>query len=459
MLTTFARILREQNLLADGDRVLVAVSGGADSVALLHLLHAVAPTFSLSLLAAHLDHGIRRESSADADFVRQLCVRLGVVLVEEKINVPGLAAVRRRGLEETARDCRRQFLQQAALRHGCGAIALGHHRDDQAETVLFRLIRGSALSGLAAMRPHSPPFIRPLLAFTRQQILDFLGRESVEFIEDISNADISFTRNRIRHRLLPALRDFNPRIDEHLVRFSCRLALEEDYWDGEEKRLMAELGRIGEDGVSFDRSRLQALHPAVRLRLLRRALLMVRGNLQGVAACHLEGVEGLLLADRPQAELHLPGAWAGRRYDRLWLRREAPEEVPPVLVTIKGPGVYALPGGGELEIVLLSSALGEGLNAAEFSATEVQFPLTLRSPRPGDRLRPAGMTGSKKLKDLLIDAKVPLEVRRRLLLVLADDEILWVVGMRRAAGRAPSPAGGMVLRIALKLPERPTTRL
>lgn len=459
MLNAFARILREQHLLSSGDRVLVAVSGGADSVALLHLLHALAPTFPFSLLAAHLDHGMRPESPADADFVRQLCARLGVFLVEEKVDVPLLAAARRRGLEEAARDCRRQFLQQAAACHGCSAVALGHHRDDQTETVLFRLLRGSALSGLAAMRPHAPPFIRPLLTFTRQQIREFINREGLVFIEDTSNADVTFTRNRIRHQLLPALRDFNPRIDEHLARFSSRLALEEDYWAAEERRLLAELGQIGDAEVSFERSRLLRLHPAVRLRLLRRALLMVRGDLLEVAACHLEAVEGMLLADRPQAELHLPGAWAARRYERLWLRRAAPEDLPPVLVTIEGPGVYSLPCGGEVEVSLLPSALGQGRHVAEFSAAEVRFPLILRSPRPGDRLRPAGMAGSKKLKDLLIDAKVPQEARRRLLLVVADDEILWVVGMRRVAGRAPSPVRGMVLRIALKLPEKPTTRL
>lgn len=456
MLAAFDRILRKQRLLSPADRVLVAVSGGADSVALLHLLHALAPVFPFALLAAHLDHGIRPESSEDADFVRSLCARLGVVLIEGRADVPALAAARRRGLEETARESRRSFLCQTAARHGCGAIALGHHRDDQAETVLFRLLRGSALSGLAAMRPRSDLFIRPLLSFSRQQIRDFLAGQGLDFIEDASNADVTYTRNRIRHQLLPLLRDFNPRIEEHLTRFSCRLALEEDYWESEECRLLATLGQVGEAEVRFARAGLLALHPAVRLRLLRRALLVVRGDLLGVAACHLTGVEKLLLADRPQAELHLPGAWAARRYEQLWLRRVAPESPLPVLLTIDGPGVYPLSGGGELLVSLVPSALGEDHRAVEFDASRVSFPLTLRSPLAGDRLRPAGMAGSKKLKDLLIDAKVPREQRRRLLLVVAD-EILWVVGLRRSAGRQPGPAGGAVLRLVAQLPEESPT--
>jgi tRNA(Ile)-lysidine synthase len=458
MLAAFDRILREQRLLSPGDRVLVAVSGGADSVALLHLLHALAPTFPLTVLAAHLDHGMRPESPKDAEFVRRLCAGLDVVLFEGSVDVPALAARRHRGLEETAREARRQFLCEAAARQACAAIALGHHRDDQAETVLFRLLRGSALSGLAAMRPRSTLFVRPLLSFSRQQIRDFLAAQRLTFVEDASNSDVTFTRNRIRHQVLPLLRDFNPRIDEHLTRFSSRLALEEDYWEGEERRLLAELGRVGDAEVRFERGGLLALHPAVRLRLLRRALLSVRGDLQGVASCHIEGIAGLLLADRSQAELHLPGAWVGRRYEQLWLRRVAPEKCPPFLFSIDGPGDYPLPGGGELQVVLVPSPLGEDRLAVEFDAARAPFPLAIRSLRPGDRFRPAGLGGSKKLKDFLINAKVPREQRQRLPLVVAE-EILWVVGMRRCAGRQPAPAAGTVLRLVAKLPESPTIHL
>jgi tRNA(Ile)-lysidine synthase len=458
MLAVFDRILREQRLLSPGDRVLVAVSGGADSVALLHLLHALAPTFPLTVLAAHLDHGMRPESAQDAEFVRSLCAGLDIVLFEERVDVPALAAQGRRGLEETARAARRQFLFETAARQECAAIALGHHRGDQAETILFRLLRGSALTGLAAMRPRSALLIRPLLSFSRQQILDFLAGRGLPFVEDASNSDVAFTRNRIRHQVLPLLREFNPRVEEHLARFSSRLTLEEDYWEGEERRLLAELGQVGVGEVRFARSGLLALHPAMRLRLVRRALLSVRGDLNGIAACHLEGIEELLLADRSQAELNLPGGWAGRRYEQLWLRRMPPEKSPPCFFTIDGPGTFPLPGGGEMQVVLVPSPLGENRRAVEFDAVRVPFPLTIRSLCPGDRFRPAGLNGSKKLKDFLIDAKVPREQRHRLLLVVAA-EILWVVGMRRCAGWQPAQSGGMVLRLVAQLPESPTIHL
>jgi len=458
MLTAFARILREQQLLSPGDKVLAAVSGGADSVALLCLLHALAPTFPLTVIAAHLDHGMRPESPQDAEFVRRLCARLGVPMSERRVDVPLLAGERRRGLEETARDVRREFLLEIACREGCAAVALGHHRDDQAETVIFRLLRGSALPGLAAMRPRSSIFIRPLLSFSKNQILEYLAVREHSFIEDASNRDPAFARNRIRHQVMPLLREFNPRVEEHFSRLSGRLAMEEDYWEGEERRLLEELGWVGEGEGRFARGDLLALHPAVRLRLFRRAFLELRGDLVGIASCHLEGVERILSADRPQADMHLPGVWVGRRYDLLRLRREAPEAASPFLVRIDGPGIFPLPDGGELEVALVAEPLGESRRAVEFNAARVAFPLTLRTPRPGDRFRPSGLGGSKKLKDFLIDAKMPREQRRQLALV-EGGEILWVVGIRRCAGLLPGQPAGGVLRLVVRVPEMPTIHL
>jgi len=458
MLRAFSRVLRNKSLVLPGERVLVAVSGGADSVALLHLFHAVAPEFSCALSAAHLDHAIRPESAGEAEFVARICASLGVPLHTERIDVPALARARRQGLEEAAREARREFLGKVAKREGCTRIALGHHRGDQAETVLHRLLRGSALSGLAAMRPASGLFIRPLLPFARQRLLDFLAARDIPFVEDASNRDTAFTRNRIRHRLLPLLSTFNPRIEEHLGRFSERLAIEEDYWEREERRLLSDLGEVYAEEIRLDRVGLLSLHPAARSRVLRRALLVVRGDLQGLAACHIEALDGLLRGARPQAEVVLPRAWAGRRYEDLWLRRMPPDLPPPVSILVAGPGNYPLPGGGELQVELLAAPKGEEGGAVEFDSAQVSFPLRVRSPRPGDRFRPEGLGGGKKLKDFLIDAKVPRE-RRRSLLLVEEEEVLWIVGMRRCAGRRPCREGGGVLRLSAKLPVSPTIQL
>jgi tRNA(Ile)-lysidine synthase len=441
------KLLREERLLAPGDAVLVAVSGGADSVALLHLLHSLPPDFPLALHAAHLDHAIRPQSAADAAFVRRLCDTLGIPLVVGRIDVPALSCERRLGLEEAGREARREFLRTGARRLGCACIALAHHRDDQAETVLHRLLRGSAAPGLSGMRLRSGPFIRPLLGFTARQLRDYLAAHGLPHVEDASNRDPAFTRNRLRHEVMPHLAELNPRIGEHLARLGSRLALEETYWEEEEQRALDRLGRGGEGELRLDRDGLLALHPALRLRVLRRALAAVRGDLRRLEAAHLEAVEGLLHAAAPQGETHLPGGWAGRRYGQLWLRRAAPAAVPPPVVVIAGPGVYPLPGGGVLRVELAEAPRGEGKGEVEFDAAQVAFPLELRTFRPGDRFRPSGMAGRRKLKEYFIDAKIERE-ERQLLPLVADAEVLWLVGRRRCEGRRPRAAQPVLRLVA-----------
>lgn len=442
------RTLQRDCLVQPGEGILVGLSGGPDSMALLHLLLQVAPVLRLRVAAAHLDHGMRRESADDAAFVRRLCDDWRVPLVVERRDIPALACRHRRGLEETARDQRRAFLQAAAQRLDCAAIALGHHRDDQAETVLQRLLRGCGSSGLAGMRLRSGSFIRPLLEVSRQAILDYLAAEELPFVEDASNRDPSYTRNRIRHQLLPQLQSFNPRIAEHLARLGWRLTLEEDFWAEEEQRQLQCLARMDADGWWLERPALLALHPALRSRVLRRALEGVRGHLRGVQACHLDALEQLLVGERPEGELNLPEAWAGRRYQRLWLRRAPPPEPEPFCVVIAGPGRYPLPDGRLLEVALSHHPWGEDAGRVEFEAAAVPFPLQVRSFRPGDRFRPDGAPGGKKLKDFFIDAKLAREVRYRLPLVVAD-EILWLAGLRRCAGRRAIP-GRAVLHLSLQ---------
>jgi tRNA(Ile)-lysidine synthase len=453
----FSKVLSENDLVRTGDRILVGLSGGADSVALLHLLLETAGEMRFSVRAAHLDHAIRPDSDRDAAFSASLCRGLGVPLKVECIKVPPLAAEGGTGIEETAREVRREFLQRVAAAQDCRLIALGHHRGDQAETFLHRLMRGSGLSGLAGMSLRSGPIIRPLLPFSRKEILDYLGERGHTWVEDPSNCDPAYTRNRIRHQLLPLMGTFNPRIGEHLTRLSRRIALEEDFWEEEARRRLEELGRSGEDGIRLDRKGLLDLHPALRARVLRAALERVRGDLLGISAVHIETVEGLLTGGS-QSEAHLPGAWAACRYASLWLRPSEPQAPHPFCIAIPGPGTYLLPEWGRLRIDLLETPRGESSDAVEFDPRSVTFPLQVRTFRPGDRFRPSGMEGSKKLKDFLIDAKVDREVRVTLPL-LEGEEILWVVGMRRCEGRRPVRGAGPVLRAVLTKSESSTIRL
>jgi tRNA(Ile)-lysidine synthase len=448
MQALFNRVLLKQVRLQPGDRILVALSGGADSVVLLDLLLRAAESLEIEVCAAHLDHGMRSVSAGDAHFVQEFCLQRKVPLGVDRRDIPGLALARKQGLEEAARDERRTFLRETARRFGCNLIALGHHRDDQAETFLHRLLRGSGLSGLAGMRLRSDPFIRPLLPFSRTQILAYLADHRLPHVEDLSNADTAFTRNRLRHDLLPRLREFNPRIDEHLARLSHRIALEEEYWDLQVAHQLESLCRQGGGGLWLPLEALQGLHPALRVRVLRGALERLRGDLRGLGAQHFGDIEGLLESPRPEAEVHLPGAWVARRYQKLWLRTEPPPVAGGFAVAVPGPGVYDLPGGGRLMVSLEDVCSGEDAWSVEFDAASVAFPLLVRSFMPGDRFYPSGAPGHRKLKDFFIDIKLERESRRSQPLVVAD-EILWLPGLRRCHGRRPQGAGGQVLKLAV----------
>lgn len=451
-LRRFQRHLEATDIIPTDSCGLVAVSGGADSVALLHLLHKVAETHRLTLHAAHLDHALRPDSPADAAHVRGLCATLGVPLSEARIDVATLAQSGKGGIEETAREARRAFLRETAQIHGCAWIALAHQRDDQAETFLLRLLRGAGTTGLAGMRPVDPPFVRPLLPFARTELVEWLASEGIAWREDASNQDPAFVRNRVRHELLPLLESYNPAVCRRLNELCRQLADDEDDWA---KRSAAELQHVAELGAGECRlpcAALTAASPAMAGRLVRAALKHVRGDLRRLDADHITAVVALAGGARPQGELFLPGAWVGRRYQLLLMREAPPRTVAQTSFAIAGPGIYPLTDGRVLGVSLADGARGEGRNAVEFCARQVTFPLRVRAPRPGDRLHPAGMAGTKKLQDLFVDMKIPVEDRIAAALVFGGERLLWVAGVRRCAGLGPAPVPGPVLRLELTGP-------
>ncbi len=335
-------------------------------------------------------------------------------------------------LETAGREARREALLRHAAEQGCTRIVLAHHRDDQAETFLQRLLRGSGKSGLQGMTVLDGLWWRPLLDFSRQQILKYAAQRQLDWVEDASNADTGFLRNRIRHRLLPELRDYNPRITERLSALSRQFQLEEDFWRQQMALIWPELLLSDKDGLRLNRQRLLECHSALQMRLLREGLRLMRGDLQGIESVHLEAVLELLLAERTQAELDLPECWVARRYDQLWFRESAPHiEEFDLALEIGQP--LLLPDGRTLLAELQARPEVPGRELVLFDAARVSFPLRVRSPLPGDRFRPSGMEGRRKLKDFLIDIKLEKEQRFSLPVLLGEDEILWLVGLRHSA--------------------------
>ncbi len=431
------------------NRLVVAVSGGVDSVVLLHLLVSIAQSQRFFLQVAHLDHRIRPESRADADFVRELCEQWQLPCRVEECDVPELAAQKKVSLEMAGRNARREFLHRIAGQVDADFVALAHHRDDQVETFMLRLLRGSGQRGLAAMQVCQQPWWRPLLNCSREQIIGYARHHQLHWVEDESNRDPAFLRNRVRQQLMPQLREINPRFDDQIAALTHRFQQEENYWREQVAYHFNPLIVATDDGLRLSRKQLLEHHPALRLRLIQEALRRVRGDLQRIEAVHLHAVEELLAGGRSQAQIDLPGCWIARRYATLWIRSKAPVPASPYAFPLPLPGAVELPSGQVVQATIHDELEGESPRVAEFSAAEIDTPIQVRSWRPVDRFEPQGMTGRKKLKNFFSDNRVEHETRAAIPLLVAGETILWVAGMRRSRHAVAGCDKGAVVRVEL----------
>ncbi len=426
----------EHSLFTPGDTVIVAVSGGADSVALLDILICLSD-LRLNLVVAHLNHSLRgAESDEDERFVADLAASCGLPFACEKADVRALSLRERLSLEDAGRRARYEFFDLVTERYGARSVALAHHADDQAETLLLRLLRGAGVTGLSAMSPRRDGrFVRPLLTLSRSEIEGYLNARGLRFRVDSSNVDTAFLRNRIRHELIPHLVRFNPEISRRLAVTADLLAADEEVLetvaDEALKRTVRE--RSGE-GVIFDVTQLLREPRGVRYRIYRRAVALVKGTLRELTYKHVLQIDDLARSRKPNLCIRLPrGIAVVRAYGVVTFHAQRAETGWDDDIIVEGPGCYSLPGGGELVVDVTPPPADLGALPPERACFDLDcapFPWVVRGFRPGDRIRPLGMTGSKKVKDIFMDEKVPLERRRLVPLVISNGELVWVCGYR-----------------------------
>ena len=414
MLNKLLAFTRQQGLISPGDHIICAVSGGADSVALLFGLYLLKEKLDIRLSAAHFNHNLRgAESDRDEYFVRDFCDRYDIPLMV------GAAAVTpgKKGLEAAARDARYAYLRSLP-----GKIATAHTADDNAETVLLHLIRGTGLKGLGGIAPISGNVIRPMLSTTRQDVENFLQEWSLPHIEDSSNGTDAFLRNRLRHHIMPRLLQENPQFSENTSAMALRLRLDE-----------ACLSQAAKQASPISISVLKEQHPALRSRILENFL--KQNGVREPEASHLNLLESLVCSDNPSAAGHFPGnITIARRYDTLVRldSRETPAEaiLPPA-------GTVELPQWG---IRVTCTPAQTIINTTDTFTVLPQGSITLRSRRGGDELQLSG--GTKSLKKRFIDRKIPAPERSFIPILEDDAGILAVYGfgtdLRRAAQQLPA---------------------
>lgn len=396
MLNKLVSFARQHGLLERGDRVVCAVSGGADSMALLWAMYLLKDPYDLKLAAAHFNHGLRgEESDADAVFVQDFCQRFNIPLYMQK----GQVTAGKKGLEAAARDARYAFFGTLP-----GKIATAHTADDNAETVLMHMVRGTGLKGLGGIAPVRGNLIRPMLGVTRQQVLAFLQEYHISYVTDSSNLGDDFLRNRLRHHVMPLLMGENPRFVSNMSALALRLR--------EDEKALCEAARL-----TNRVSDLRQMHTALRCRVL--TALLEGFGVKEPGAEHITLAEGLVFSHNPSACAYFPGnILVGRNYDIL--ERKDPAGQLPEMV---------LPCPGEVEAgqvrILCSPACHRIFTTDHFTVRPVGQ-VTVRSRRPGDTIRLQG--GTKKLKELFIDRKIPAALRSQIPVIVDEKGVLGVYG-------------------------------
>jgi tRNA(Ile)-lysidine synthase len=409
---------------------------------LLYLLNAYREAFRLSLIVAHLNHGFRpEESEKEAELVQMESERLGFPFEYERFNVKEFQKLSGFSPQDAARKIRFQFFHDLLKKHHAKKIALGHNADDQVETILLRLIRGSGLHGLRGILPlREGKVIRPLLETWRGEIESFAIEKGIHFRLDSSNLKHDYLRNRIRLALIPSIeREYQPNFKKTLLRTSAILREDNDYLERGTEEAYQMIVQEGRDILSFNFSEYQSLHQAIQWRILRKMMEILCA--QGMVVEEWEGSDIRQIYQRlrqppPSFILELShGVWIEKRYDRVELGRGGVRPFPPFEVELISPGRTTIEELGKGIVIEEVNRVQyrkdkESLTVAFMDYESLHFPLRIRNFRPGDRFCPLGIQGTQKLKEFFIDHKIPRTERPKIPLLISGEKIIWIVGHR-----------------------------
>lgn len=447
----------KHSMLEPGDSVLAGVSGGADSIALVYILLKLSPELGLRLGIAHFDHGLRTgESDRDAEFVASVAKNLNLPCYSKKANVKKFSIHHKLSIEEAGRILRHKFLSETARKNGFDKIALGHQKDDMAETVLINILRGSGPRGISGIPPKRDMVIRPLTDISRSDIEYFLQSENIAHITDSSNMDTRFLRNRIRHCLIPLLAsEYNSEIVENLNRTAEIIRDEQTWLDSMTDPLFKKIQLPGDLlHIRLSIPELKKMPLAAARRIIRKAVFEIKGNLHGVGFKHMDAVLELIISENKNFQIDFPGPVRIRRENTTLeivrrnnqgrgktVTRQNGIQEPLFEYVITNPQtVFVRETDQLIQLTELSSHEVSWLKKSNSYAADPKeaymdmvslcYPLLVRSFRPGDRFRPLGLSGFQKLKKFFIDRKVPFSQRKNIPILECSGKIIWVAGYR-----------------------------
>lgn len=430
-------VINKYHMLQEGDSIVVGVSGGPDSLCLLHVLRSLSEEYGLRLFAVHLNHCFRgKEADEDAEYVARICEDWGITCVIETFDIPAYASETGLSAEEAGRMIRYRIFEETAKKVGAARIAVAQNMNDQVETVLMRLLRGSGPEGLKGIEPVRDNIIRPLIEIGRAEIEEYCAANKLSPRIDKTNLQPIYIRNKIRLELLPYLqKNFNPNIFSTILRLSD-IAKEENQFLEEQTRIFfGQLAQQEEDRIRLETGGLKAVHPAIRRRIVRLGIEKLAGSLTGFEYKNFENVLELLEKATGAAVMLPKGLKAYISYDFLIISKIVEKQDKKCYYKLKYHDNNNIPGS-DVSITVDTAEAGrlEGLPRDKYTifidGEKLREELVYRNRREGDRFSPIGMKGSKKLKDYFIDEKIPKEERDEIELLADGKEIIWVIGKR-----------------------------
>lgn len=432
MINKFIKTIRDHNLIEENDKILVGFSGGKDSSALLHLLMTLSKSYKIQIAIGHFNHKVRGdEANRDEEFCRQVGKDYSIDFFSDSYNMDNYAKENKISKEEAGRILRKNFFNRILREEGYNKIALAHNMDDQAETILMRIIRGTGLDGLKGIEYKSGSIIRPILDISKSEIEEYINKEKISYVEDSTNKENDYNRNKIRNLLIPEIENnYNPNFKEALINLSNLAVEDSEFLDSYTEDTYKGLSNKGEDStvISLDAFNRQSL--PIKRRLIRRVFLLENGNINNLSFKNVEDINNLSQGPTGKAIENVNGLRIRTSYNDLIFEKNKKnnDNEPNLLYTNLNKGINIINDNLSLSIED-SIEISQSLSEITIPKDLITGSLVLRNRKEGDKLRPLGLNGTKKLKDIFIDKKIPRDKRDNYYILSDEERIYWVLGL------------------------------